>query len=148
MNLSFSVDFWLPFRIVFILFALKCNSQVVHLKGTISDTINAPIVYATILAKPIDNSFSANYAITNERGKFSLELIKNVLYDISISSLGFEELTFRYKAQEEIKAFTLKEKTEALDEIIIEMPITVKKDTIVYLADKFKRVMKGNLKNC
>ncbi len=138
MNLSFNVDFWLPFRIVFILFALKCNSQVVHLKGTISDTINAPIVYATILAKPIDNSFSANYAITNERGKFSLELIKNVLYDISISSLGFEELTFRYKAQEEIKAFTLKEKTEALDEIIIEMPITVKKDTIVYLADKFK----------
>lgn len=138
MILNFTVNFWSPIRIVFILFALKCNSQIVKLKGTISDTISEPIIYATILAKPIDNSFSANYAITNEKGKFNLELIRNTLYDISISSLGFEEKTFRYKAQDEVKAFVLKEKTEALEEVIIEMPITVKKDTIVYLADKFK----------
>jgi hypothetical protein len=119
-------------------FTFLVNAQTVTLQGIVSDSLKTPLVYATLLAKPTDSNETTPYAITDKDGIFALDLKKGITYSISVSSLGFKTYNFTHVADKDsAKNIELLEDITQLNEVIIELPITVKKDTITYRIDKF-----------
>lgn len=119
-------------------FTLISNAQKVSLRGVVSDSIQQPLAYVTLMAKSSDINSSMPYAITNLKGEYNLELHKGVLYTISVGSMGFETIDFDYTPMfDSEKNIELKENVTQLGEVVIDMPISVKKDTITYRIDKF-----------
>ncbi|QXP72990.1 carboxypeptidase-like regulatory domain-containing protein [Tenacibaculum sp. AHE15PA] len=125
-----------------------CNAQTVIFKGTVKDSLQNPLSYANIIAKPKDVTKNMSFAITDEQGRYRLELTKNNTYTISISYLGYEKVDFEITPTENsTKNFVLKEAKNQLDEVVIELPVTVKQDTIIYNTDKFVNGSERKLKN-
>ena len=107
------------------------------LTGRITDTLNNPLAYANVIAEPQDSLQQIKFAITDEDGNYRLEL-EDIRYTVTASYMGFETYVFELKAVGEIsRDIILKPKAEGLEEVVIEMPIVVKEDTIVYNIDKF-----------
>ncbi|WP_299118781.1 TonB-dependent receptor [uncultured Tenacibaculum sp.] len=139
-------------KILFVLFitllSTVCKAQIIVLKGTVKDSLQNPLAFANIIAKPKDVTKNMGFAITDENGRYRLELTKNKSYTISISYLGYEKIDFTLTAKENIvKDFQLKEVKNQLDEVVIELPVTVKEDTIIYDTKKFVNGSERKLKN-
>lgn len=127
------------FLITFLYFN-TASSQVVTLKGVVSDSLNEPLDYVTLIAKPFDVDMSMQFAATNSMGAYELELSKNMQYTISVSLLGFKAHDFKYTPLKDIeKNIEMVEDVTQLDPVtvIMELPISVKKDTIIYKIDQF-----------
>jgi hypothetical protein len=117
-------------------------SQTIKLEGTISDSKNIGLEMVNVMAVNKATKGMDSYAITNEKGKYVLNLKANTTYTISVSFLGMQS------TQVEIvttnvninKNIALQEGAVELEgvEIIREMPVSIKGDTIVYNADSFK----------
>ncbi|HQK40142.1 MAG TPA: carboxypeptidase-like regulatory domain-containing protein [Flavobacterium alvei] len=117
-------------------------AQAVKLEGTISDTKSLPVEMANVMAVNQATKGMDSYAITNDKGKYSLSLKPNTTYSIKISFLGMQskEVEIVTTATNISKNITLEDSAVELDgvEIIREMPVSIKGDTIVYNADSFK----------
>ncbi len=127
------------------------QAQTITLKGFVKDSLQNPLNYANVIAKPKDVTKNLTFAITDEEGRYSLQLKKNNEYVISISYLGYETINDTIiPVQNSTKNFILKEAKNQLDEVIIELPVTVKQDTIIYDTKKFvtgeERKLKSVLK--
>ncbi|TDD99196.1 TonB-dependent receptor [Flavobacterium cellulosilyticum] len=117
-------------------------SQSITLDGIISDSKSIPVEMANVMAVNQVTKAMDSYAITNDKGKYSLNLKPNTSYSIKISFLGLrsKEVAFNTTAQSSSKNISLEEGDIELDavEVIREMPVSIKGDTIVYNADSFK----------
>ena len=82
------------------------------------------------------------YAITNDKGKFFLNLKPNSTYSIKLSYLGMQnkEIIVTTQTQNITQNITMESGGIELEgvEIVREMPVSIKGDTIVYNADSFK----------
>lgn len=81
-----------------------------------------------------------SYAITDEKGHFALNLTANTNYGLKASFIGFNtyEENLTTGTANITKNITLKEGVNLKElEIVHEMPVTVKGDTIVYDSDSF-----------
>lgn len=115
------------------------HSQI-RVEGFIRDSIGEPLELATIIAINQTSQKLDGYGITNDEGRYRFTLEENTNYKLQVSYIGMKTV------QEEIittqgdvvKNFKL-QNDNALDEIelIYEMPVSVKGDTIVYNADSF-----------
>ena len=130
--------------IVIALFCLGSFSfaQTIKLEGIISDSKAIPIEMANVMAVNQATKGMDSYAITNDKGKYSLNLKPNTTYSIKISFLGMEskEVEIVTSTVNSNKNISLTEGAYELNgvEIIREMPVSIKGDTIVYNADSFK----------
>ncbi len=110
-------------------------------QGKITDSLENPLPYANILAMPKADGQSMKFAITENNGTYKLNLVKNQIYELTISYLGYKSQTLLVttSGQNLVKNFVLKENPDQLDEVNITYtpPITVKKDTIVYDINRF-----------
>ncbi|MCM4173958.1 hypothetical protein DHD32_21030 [Arenibacter sp. TNZ] len=116
------------------------NAQVVTLSGSVTDSLKTPLAYSTLIAKPADSDQSMQFTATNDQGKYTLELYKDLEYTISVSMLGFKTLDLAYTPLEDFeKNIVLIEDVTQLDAVtvVMELPISIKKDTIIYRTDKF-----------
>lgn len=130
---------------IFLLFATSVFSQRT-ITGTISDTLNSPLESANVMAKPLQENASIKFAIADNKGRYRLELEKNVKYELVVSYIGYNDDTFILEADATISEhhFVLKNTGETLKEVIITheyKPIVVKKDTLIY---DVKAFAKGN----
>lgn len=127
--------------IIFSLFFTSISfSQNIKLKGKVTDTINTPLIFANIIAEPLDKT-ALKFAITNEDGYYELSLEKNKQYHITISYLGFSSQSIDLKAIKNTeKNFILNNDLEELKEITLNYipPVVIKEDTITYRTDIFK----------
>ncbi len=113
----------------------------VKLEGVVKDSIGMPLELANVIAINQETQKLDAYGITNPDGRFKLSVEKNSKYNIQVSYIGMKT------GQAEVvttdvavtQNFILVE-DNALDEVelVYEMPVTVKGDTIVYNADSFK----------
>ena len=138
--------------IIFIIFlvCIGANAQVVTLSGTVSDSLNIPLAYSTLIAKPADSDRSMVFTVTNNQGEFKLKLHKGLHYTITVSMLGFETLDFAYTPLDDFeKNIQLGTEVTQLDAVtvVMELPISIKKDTIIYRVDKFVTGEERKLKN-
>lgn len=139
------------FLLLFLFIPFEAFSQR-SLTGKVTDSLNNPLAGANLIAEPRDSLKQLKFAITGDDGKFSLQL-ENIYYTVTASFMGFEPNSFEIKPSANMsKDIVLNPKAEGLEEVLIEMPVVVKEDTIVYNVDKLvtgeERKLKDILKNC
>ena len=134
---------------IFLSMSFFCvKAQTIVLKGIVKDSIQTPLPYANVIAKPLDKAKNLSFAITDDEGYYKLKLLIGETYTISISYIGYETINYTFLASKDIvKNFVVKESKNQLDEIIIELPVTVKGDTTTYNTDKFVTGEERKLKN-
>ncbi len=126
-----------------IFFSFQIQAQSIKLTGTVKDSIGNPLEMASIIAKVKETGSIETYAITNNSGKYQISLPINTTYTLQASYMGFETATFDVVVGDDKadvqKEIVLKAMTDELDgvEIVYEMPVTVRGDTIIYNADAF-----------
>ena len=138
----------------FLISTLFAEAQNIDLEGTITDTNGTPIMGANIVAVEKKTQILDGFGISNEEGYYRLTLKKGTDYDIKISFIGLKEIAFVFNQENHLeKNFVLEEQAESLDEVelVYEMPVTIKGDTIIYNADSFntgsERKLEDVLKN-
>ncbi|SEC54177.1 CarboxypepD_reg-like domain-containing protein [Tenacibaculum sp. MAR_2009_124] len=123
-------------------------AQNIVFKGKVKDSLNEPLSYVNLIAKPVSIDQNMTFAISDENGRYSLVLKKNSQYTITASMMGFETENFELTPTENVtKDIVLFEAKNQLDEVTIELPVIVKRDTIIYNADKFVNGNERKLKN-
>ena len=134
------------FASLFLILGIK--AQNITLKGIVKDSLQNAMSYANVIAKPKDVTKNLTFAISDNEGFYKLILLKDEEYTISISYLGYKPIDYYFKATSDSKKdFVLLQSSETLDEIVIEMPVTVKGDTTTYKTDKFVTGEERKLKN-
>jgi len=124
------------------------NAQTITIKGTVKDSLQNSLAYANVIAKPLDVSKNLQFAISGDDGYYKLALTKNDSYTISVSYLGYKTANFEFVATENSqKNIILKDAPNQLKEVVIELPVTVKEDTITYNTSKFVTGEERKLKN-
>ena len=138
----------------FLISTISAVAQNIDLEGTITDTNGTPIMGANIVAVEKKTQILDGFGISNEEGYYRLTLKKGTDYDIKISFIGLKEIAFVFNQENHLeKNFVLEEQAESLDEVelVYEMPVTIKGDTIIYNADSFntgsERKLEDVLKN-
>ncbi len=113
----------------------------IKIEGVVKDSLNAPLELANVIAINQKTKALESFGITSEKGRYRLELALNSTYEIQISYVGMATLKEIVSTKEEdiTKDFTMVP-DNALDEVevVYEMPVQVKGDTLVYNADSFK----------
>ncbi len=126
----------------FLLFSTITFSQTIRYEGNVLENTNAPLEMANVMAVNQSNKAVDAYAITNDKGKFVLNLKVNSTYSIKFSYLGMKnkEVSVTTKTENITENITMESGGIQLDdvEIVREMPVSIKGDTIVYNADSFK----------
>lgn len=126
----------------------------VQLTGVVKDSIGNPLELANVIAINKASETLESFGITNDQGKYKLSLKQNVTYSIQISYVGMKTANEEITTQTEniTKDFIL-QNDSTLDEVqlVYEMPVTVKGDTLIYNADSFntgtERKLEDVLKN-
>ena len=127
--------------IIYIALSTSAFSQSIKLEGTVKDTIGVALDMANVMAINKQTNAMEAYSITNESGKFVLNLKPNTSYTIKASYVGYKTYEKNYTTTEQNQTLkiTLIEGTLLKEaEIVHVMPVTIKGDTIVYNADSFK----------
>ena len=126
-----------------LLLATTLSAQSIKVRGVIKDTLNKPLEFANVIATVQESGDIESYGITNQDGLFQLDLPKGVTYNLRASFLGYETISKTLNVPEDAENmrldFVLRAISTELEgvEIVYEMPVTVKGDTIVYNADSF-----------
>ncbi|RZJ52046.1 MAG: TonB-dependent receptor [Flavobacterium sp.] len=117
-------------------------SQSVRFEGFIQDEQKNPLEMANIMAVNSATKAMDSYGITNDKGKFQLTLKPNSSYVIKVSYLGMKskEINISTQATNIVQNIVMDGSGIELEEVEIvrEMPVSIKGDTIVYNADSFK----------
>ena len=115
------------------------NAQV-QMQGVVKDSLDVPLELANVVAINDSTNALESYGITNQEGKYKLELDRNTRYKLQVSYIGFKTYEEQLTTTDAdlTKDFKLTP-DNALDavELVYEMPVTVKGDTLVYNADSF-----------
>jgi len=125
-----------------LLFFFGLSFSQVKLEGFVKDSLGNPLELANVIAINKATSALDSYGITNDKGKYRLDLKKNTTYSIQVSYIGMKSITQAFETGESnaTQNFTLQE-DNALEEVELtyEMPVTISGDTLVYNADSFNK---------
>lgn len=126
----------------FLIFSATAFSQNIRLDGTILDSEGKPLEMANVMAVNVATKGMDSYAITNDKGKFYLNLKANTTYTVKVSYLGMANKEVSVTTTGENMTQIIKMEAGGIQlndvEIVREMPVSIKGDTIVYNADSFK----------
>lgn len=132
--------------LLFFLFHFSGFSQNM-LKGTVTDSLQNPLPFANIIAEPQDSLNEIKFAITGGNGRYKLEL-KKIPYTITASYMGYESFSFQLNpTKNTVKNIVLKQKAEGLKSVVLEIPMVVKEDTIIYNVETFMTGEERKLKD-
>ncbi|MEY4963477.1 MAG: hypothetical protein RLZZ323_796 [Bacteroidota bacterium] len=117
-------------------------AQTIRFEGLVLDSGKAPLEMANVMAVNQVTKTMDSYAITNDKGKFVLNLKANTSYTVKLSYIGMQnkEITIATHSENMVQNITMESGGIELAgvEIVREMPVSIKGDTIVYNADSFK----------
>lgn len=121
--------------------SLASTAQKVQITGFVKDSLGAPVAMANVIAyKKLDNAMTS-YGITNDQGKYKILVPNNETYLLKVSFIGLtaERKSITVTTQDVISDFEMRSEENSLDEveIVYEMPVVVKGDTLVYNTDSF-----------
>ncbi|MDH7445237.1 TonB-dependent receptor [Aquimarina sp. 2201CG14-23] len=129
-------------KIVYLVFliGITISAQKVQITGFVKDSLGNPLEMANVIAyKKADNAMTA-YGITNDKGRYKISVPVNETYLLKVSFIGLsaEDKTITTKDADITADFTMTSEN-SLDEveIVYEMPVVVKGDTLVYNTDSF-----------
>ena len=114
-------------------------SQTVKYQGIVRDSVGI-LEMANVMAVNKATKAMDSYNITNEKGRFQLILNANTEYIIKASYIGYAafEKEITTGTEDIVEQIVLNEGNELETvEIVHEMPVSIKGDTIVYNSDSF-----------
>ena len=77
---------------LFLFFIINSFSQIKTITGVVTDSLNAPLESANLIALPKNNATAQlKFCISDKKGRFKLELENNVSYEITASYIGYTE---------------------------------------------------------
>ena len=121
---------------VVLLFCSYLSAQEYQISGVVQLATGDRISNVTVLLTVSGETSFLKAGITNDEGKFSFSNVKPGNYTISVSYLGFENFTSEIISVKDasitLATFTLQEKSETLNEVVL----VKKKPVIQVLADK------------
>lgn len=123
-----------------LLITVSAFAQNIRMQGTIKDSTGVTLEMANVMAVNKATNSMDSYGITDEAGRYQLSLAANSTYIIKASYIGYVpfEITVTTGAENIVKNIVLKQGIELSGvEIVHEMPVTIKGDTIVYNSDSF-----------
>ena len=113
----------------------------VRLEGVVRDSLEQPLESANVIAIDKETSALKAYGITDTEGRFTLELSKNGTFEIQISYVGMKTLKELLSTGEvDLSKDYILQSDNVLEgvELVYEMPVTVRGDTLIYNADSFQ----------
>ena len=115
--------------------------QQVTITGVVKDSLGGTLDMANVVAINQETKTLDGFGITDPNGRYKVNVKSNTTYSLKFSYLGFQpkELLIEVKDADIQRDITLIEQSENLDEVevVYEMPVTIKGDTIVYNTDSF-----------
>ena len=117
------------------------GAQSVKITGVVVDSTGTPLQMANVIAYQKDKNLGA-FGITNDAGKYQLRnLKKDSTYVVKVSFLGLKTIVDTVKNIQDdlMKNYVMLEDENMLDavNIVYDMPVSIKGDTIIYNADSF-----------
>src|SRR5690554_5045526 len=131
------------FTFLLLILSFSLSAQSIKVRGTIKDSIGSPLEFANVIASIQSSGDTESYGITNHEGRFQLDLPKGDTYLLRASFLGFKTevktVVVPSDAENMYVDFVLFPEESQLEgvELVYEMPVTIKGDTIIYNADSF-----------
>jgi hypothetical protein len=117
-------------------------SQNIRFEGSVTDNTGAPLEMANVMAVNVSTKAMDAYAITNDKGKFLLNLKVNSTYTVKISYLGMQNKEISVVTENTGMAQVIMLEPGGIElegvEVVREMPVSISGDTIIYNADSFK----------
>tara|TARA_R110000868_G_scaffold96834_2_gene266188 strand:- start:3996 stop:6689 length:2694 start_codon:yes stop_codon:yes gene_type:complete len=117
------------------------NAQNITISGVVKDSLGSTLDMANVVAINNETNGLDGFGITDSNGRYKINVKENTTYTLKFSYIGFQpkELLIEVKEADLQRDITLLEQSEALDEVevVYEMPVTIKGDTIVYNTDSF-----------
>ena len=139
---SVTIKKQMKFKLTLILaFTITLGYSQIKLQGVVKDSIGVPLELANVVAINQATNALESYGITNDKGKFILNLSKNSTYKLQASYIGMKTYEEILKTTTENIDVTISMTADnALDavELTYEMPVTISGDTLIYNADAFK----------
>lgn len=126
--------------LIFLLSSFVGNAQNIRFEGLVVDSNATGLEMANVMAINQTTNAMDSYAITNDKGKFYLSLKANASYKIKVSFIGFQPKEIELKTDSEniIQNIVLQAGIDLEQvEIVHEMPVSIKGDTIIYNSDSF-----------
>ncbi len=126
----------------FTLCAFSLKGQI-KISGTVDDTTGRPISSAVIILTSNSSSSVLAYALTNEQGKFIINLTNSVVpsgYKVSASLLGYIPTEFNLEEGRQHYDFKLRKKAISLPQVNIKgkrFLVAARGDTLSYNSDSF-----------
>ncbi|HFB99688.1 MAG TPA: TonB-dependent receptor, partial [Phaeodactylibacter sp.] len=126
--------------------ALSFYAQKVTIQGVLADSLQQPLISATVVLLHPQDSTMEYFCITSATGKFKIKGIKRGKYIFQASYLGYQSIYNSIDltdANEQLSMGTLVLQAEqkVLGEVVVNgerIPILIKKDTVEYNASSFK----------
>lgn len=134
---------------LFLMSLMVYSQDKTTMEGKVKDSLGVTMSYVNIIVKPQDQSKNLKFAISDSEGYYRLSIDKNELYSVSISYMGYETVEYELLTDKDFitKDFELKESEEMLGEIVIDIPISVRGDTITYNTGSFVNSKQRKLKD-
>ncbi|MGB5941748.1 MAG: carboxypeptidase-like regulatory domain-containing protein [Leeuwenhoekiella sp.] len=135
------MKFYFPLLLIFSTAIL--SAQNIKLTGTVKDSLGTPLELANVIATKTSDGAMESYGISNTSGYYQFSLPSGEKYTIVASFLGLapttKEVDLTEANENQTLDFVLFPAADQLNdvELIYEMPVVVRGDTIVYNTDSF-----------
>lgn len=130
----------LSFLIFFI--SSQIYAQSIKMEGIVSEKGTGILEMANVVALNTATKGMDAYCITNDKGRYVLNLKPNTSYKIKVSYIGMQnkEFVIETSTTNISQNIILEQASNTLNEVEIvrEMPVSIKGDTLIYNADSFK----------
>lgn len=125
----------------FFVISFSSFSQTKPLIGQVLDSLNRPIAHANVVAINQSTQKIGGFGITNDEGRFKVTLVPGSSYLLRVSFVGyqqFERLITEWDSEVQMQIVLKQSDTElGLVEVVSEMPVTMRGDTLTYKTDAF-----------
>ncbi|MFC5047153.1 carboxypeptidase-like regulatory domain-containing protein [Aquimarina hainanensis] len=117
------------------------TAQKVVLSGKVQDEKGNVLEMANVIAYKNSGTEMVAYGISNDQGKYKLVVPGDAMYTLKVSYLGLtaDDREIKVSKTDQTIDFIMKADENSLDEVelVYEMPVVVKGDTVVYNTDSF-----------
>ncbi|MBC6367019.1 carboxypeptidase-like regulatory domain-containing protein [Algoriphagus sp. AK58] len=122
-------------------FSFSAFGQNKPMIGQVLDSLNRPIPYANVVAINQSTQKIGGFGISNDEGRFKVTLAPGAEYLLRVSFVGYRQFEMPIKewdSETPILVRLQQSDTElGLVEVVSEMPVTMKGDTLTYKTDAF-----------
>ncbi len=140
------------FSVIFFgLLPVILSGQKLHVHGKVTDTTGEVLPFANFMVLERSRDSTSAFYIGNEHGSYGFYLKAGKSYQVKVYYLGYKTMSFDIDSnQVDVeKNVVMIPDYESLDavELLVRMPVRIKEDSVIYVADSFRSGREWKLKD-